>query len=218
MEIKVQKNILQTNEDYANRCRSLIKQNNIYMIDLMGSPGSGKTTLLEQTIKVLGNTLKIGVIEGDLSTDIDRERIRSHGVQAVQVNTGKGCHLNAKMVYDALQELNLKELDIIFLENVGNLVCPAEFNLGQDEKIVVLSTPEGEEKPLKYPIIFRTSKAIVINKIDLLPYVSFDMEKLNNNIENINPGAVKFEVSATKGTGMDGWIDYLKSRIPKSHP
>lgn len=209
MEIKIQKNILQTNEDFANLCRTLVKQNNIYMINLMSSPGSGKTTLLEKTIQLAGEKIQIGVIEGDLSTDLDQQRIRLRGAQAVQINTGKGCHLNAKMVYDALGKLDLKNIDILFLENVGNLVCPAEFNLGEDEKITILSVPEGEEKPLKYPIIFRTSKALVINKIDLLPYVPFDMKKLNENLEKINPGLIKFETSCTTGEGLPSWIKYL---------
>lgn len=215
MEIKIQKNILQTNEDYAKLCQDLIKRNNIYMINLMSSPGSGKTTLLENTIKLAGDKVKIAVIEGDLSTTLDQDRIISAGAKAVQINTGKGCHLNAKMVYEALQKLDLKNIDIIFLENVGNLVCPAEFNLGEDEKIVILSVPEGEEKPLKYPIIFRTSKVAVINKIDLLPYVPFDMKKLNKNLDQINPGLIKFEVSCTKGNGLTEWMKYIQGNMSR---
>lgn len=212
MEIKIRKNILQTNEDYAKLCRGLIKQNNIYMINLMSSPGSGKTTLLESTIRLVGNKIKMAVIEGDLSTTLDQDRIISAGAKAVQINTGKGCHLNAKMVYDALQKLDLKNIDIIFLENVGNLVCPAEFNLGEDEKILLLSVPEGEEKPLKYPVIFRTSKVVIINKTDLLPYVPFDMNKLNKNLGQINPDLIKFEVSCTNGDGLTEWIEYIMSQ------
>lgn len=213
MEIKIQKNILQTNDDYAKLCRDLIKRNNIYMINVMSSPGSGKTTLLESTIKLAGSKIKMAVIEGDLSTTLDQDRIISAGAKAVQINTGKGCHLNAKMVYEALQKLDLKNLDIIFLENVGNLVCPAEFNLGEDEKIVLLSVPEGEEKPLKYPIIFRTSKVVIINKTDLLPYVPFDIKKLNKNLDQINLSLIKFEVSCTKGDGLDKWIEYIQGQV-----
>lgn len=210
MEIKVHKNILQTNEDYAKLCAELIRQNNIYMINIMSSPGSGKTTLLEKTIQLIGNKLKIAVIEGDLATTLDQDRIIAAGAKAVQINTGKGCHLNAKMVYEALSKLDLKNIDIIFLENVGNLVCPAEFNLGENEKVVLLSIPEGEEKPLKYPVIFRTSKVVIINKIDLLPYAPFDMQKLNKNLEQINPLLIKFETSCASGEGLDKWIEYIR--------
>lgn len=212
MKIAISKNILSTNEEYAVSIRNFLKQKNILALNLLSSPGAGKTTLLEKTLEKVKNKLKCTVIEGDLNTSIDKERISNLGINSYQINTGRGCHLNAKMISEAINNLKLDGLDILFIENVGNLVCPASFDLGEDYKIVILSTPEGDEKPLKYPIIFREADVLIINKIDLLPYTSFSMKKLKKNINQINPNLETFYTSCTKGQGIDGWIKWLERK------
>lgn len=179
----------------------------------MGSPGAGKTSLLEATLKELAEDYSLAVIEGDLYTAKDAERIHKLGIPVLQINTVGGCHLDAKMIEDALSELDLDKLDMIIIENVGNLVCPAEFAIGEAMKVTVLSVTEGEDKPLKYPLIFKESKAVLLNKVDLLPYIPFDKEKAITDIKNLNPTASLFEVSCTAKTGLTEWTDWLKTQI-----
>ena len=174
MQVEVKTNVLAKNDAIASSLQQVFKEKNIFVFNLMGSPGAGKTSLLEATLQDLVKDYKLAVIEGDLFTSKDAERIHALGVPVIQINTVGGCHLDANMIQDAITDLDLDELDMIIIENVGNLVCPAEFDIGEAMKVTVLSVTEGEDKPLKYPLIFKESKAILLNKIDLLPYVPFD--------------------------------------------
>ena len=183
------------------------------MLNLMGSPGSGKTTLLEATLRALADELRMAVIEGDLFTSKDADRIGACGAQVVQINTAGSCHLDAPMVEKALQSLDLGNLDLIVIENVGNLVCPAEFALGEDAKAVVLSVTEGDDKPMKYPLMFKESAVALLNKTDLLPFTNFDLPQATEDIKTIHPGAEVLAVSATKGDGMEAWFDWLREKV-----
>ena len=187
MEVKVMTNVLAKNDAIAADLQRLFKEKNIFVFNLLGSPGAGKTSLLEATLKELAEEYSLAVIEGDLYTAKDAERIHKLGIPVLQINTVGGCHLDAKMIEDALAELDLDKLDMIIIENVGNLVCPAEFAIGEAMKVTVLSVTEGEDKPLKYPLIFKESKAVLLNKVDLLPYIPFDKEKAVTDIKNLNP-------------------------------
>ncbi|WP_028308631.1 hydrogenase nickel incorporation protein HypB [Desulfitibacter alkalitolerans] len=213
MKIKVVKNILTRNEGQAQLNRSLFAKEKTLCINMMSSPGAGKTTLLERTIDELKTVFNIGVIEGDLMTSRDAERINSHGVSVVQINTEGGCHLSADMVYKAMEEFNIKGLDIIIIENVGNLVCPGVFDLGEDFKVVVSSVPEGDDKPLKYPMMFSEAKACILNKVDLIPYTNFNMNSFFNDVYSLNPRIKIFQVSALTGEGMDDWYSWLGDEI-----
>lgn len=213
MEVKVMTNVLAKNDAIAADLQRLFKEKNIFVFNLLGSPGAGKTSLLEATLKELAEDYSLAVIEGDLYTAKDAERIHKLGIPVLQINTVGGCHLDAKMIEDALSELDLDKLDMIIIENVGNLVCPAEFAIGEAMKVTVLSVTEGEDKPLKYPLIFKESKAVLLNKVDLLPYIPFDKEKAITDIKNLNPTASLFEVSCTAKTGLNEWTDWLKTQI-----
>ena len=199
MEVKVMTNVLAKNDAIAADLQRLFKEKNIFVFNLLGSPGAGKTSLLEATLKELAEDYSLAVIEGDLYTAKDAERIHKLGIPVLQINTVGGCHLDAKMIEDALSELNL--------------VCPAEFAIGEAMKVTVLSVTEGEDKPLKYPLIFKESKAVLLNKVDLLPYIPFDKEKAITDIKNLNPTASLFEVSCTAKTGLTEWTDWLKTQI-----
>ena len=214
-QIEVQKDILSANETIALEIRQLFKRKGIYVLNLMSSPGAGKTTLLERTIELLKDTCNLGVIEGDIATSYDAERISSHGIPVTQINTGGACHLESNMIKTALSEFNLDSLDLLIIENVGNLVCPAEFNLGEDAKVMVLSVTEGEDKPLKYPLMFRLSKALIINKVDLLPYTNCRTEKIMEDVTGLNPDLTIFETSCTKKTGLDAWKTWLEEELHK---
>ncbi len=209
MNVKVVGRILQANDRIASENRAIFKENGIYVLNLMSAPGAGKTSLLERTIQGLNGKKKIGVIEGDIATHRDAERIASLGIPVVQINTGGACHLDANMVREALSELPLKDIDMLFIENVGNLVCPAEFNVGEDEKVMILSIAEGDDKPLKYPLMFQESSALLLNKIDLLPYVDCSIEKIRDDVAGLNPGIRVFEVSCKTGAGLDDWYNWL---------
>ncbi|MFA5073523.1 MAG: hydrogenase nickel incorporation protein HypB [Nitrospirota bacterium] len=209
MKVKVVTRILEANDRIAEENRKKFKDAGVYAINLMGAPGAGKTTLLEQTIQALKPHLKIGVIEGDIVGTDDAERIGALGIPVVQINTGGACHLDANMINEVLPELPLKDLDMLIIENVGNLVCPAEFKVGEDMKIMVLSVAEGHDKPLKYPLMFQESKALVLNKIDLLPYVKADIHKMRNDSLALNPKLEVFEVSCATGKGVDSWAQWL---------
>jgi hydrogenase nickel incorporation protein HypB len=215
MEIKVLKDILGANEQMAARNRELLDSNNIFTVNLMASPGAGKTSLVLATIKALEGKARVGVIEGDVSSSLDAELIGKEGVPVVQINTGGECHLEANMVGNALANLPLPDIDLLLIENVGNLICPAEFNLGENKKVVISSIPEGDDKPFKYPLIFHIVDAVVINKIDLLPYLKFDIGAYSQAIRGINSKVAIFQTSCTTGEGVDEWISWLQAEMAK---
>jgi hydrogenase nickel incorporation protein HypB len=214
-QIDVQKDILSANESIALENSQLFTRKGIFVLNLMSSPGAGKTTLLERTIELLKDTFNLGVIEGDIATSYDAERISSHGIPVIQINTGGACHLESTMIKTALSEFDLESLDLLIIENVGNLVCPAEFNLGEDAKVMVLSVTEGEDKPLKYPLMFRLAKALIINKTDLLPYTNCRTEKIIEDVTSLNPDLTIFETSCTQKTGLDEWKGWLEKELYK---
>lgn len=215
MEIQVMKNILGENDRVAAENQALFKEKKVYVLNLMGSPGSGKTSILEQTMEQLKDELSMAVIEGDLFTSKDAERIERHGVPVIQINTTGGCHLDAPMVQKAAAKLDLDSLELLIVENVGNLVCPAEFAVGEDERAVILSITEGDDKPMKYPLIFKESAVAVLNKIDLLPYTNFNLEGAREDISTLHPGIDIIEASCTKNQGISEWCDWLKARVAK---
>jgi hydrogenase nickel incorporation protein HypB len=210
--IRIEKNILEKNEIAAQQNRELFRKHNILAVNLLSSPGAGKTTLLVQTTTLLKEKLNVAVTVGDLQTEMDSQRIEEVGIPVVQINTGTACHLDAQMVQRAITRIPLESTDIIFIENVGNLVCPAAFDLGERLKIVILSTTEGEEKPLKYPPIFHTADCVCINKIDLLPYIDFNLTQCRENLKRICPNAEIFEFSCKTREGLDHWFKWLTSR------
>lgn len=213
--VQLEKDILQKNQLTAERNRGYFEALNIFSINLVSSPGSGKTSLLERTIADLKNKIDFSVIEGDQQTTNDADRIHKLNVPVIQINTGKGCHLDSEMISRALKELKPKPDSIMMIENVGNLVCPAMFDLGESKRIVIISVTEGEDKPLKYPDMFDGSQVCIINKIDLLPYLKFDLNKLKEYAKKVNPKLEFFEVSATSGEGLEAWYTYLKQSIKK---
>lgn len=213
MEITVMSNILEKNEEVAAELNAMLTKQGIFTINLLGSPGCGKTSLIEQTVSLLKNELKIAIIEGDLYTSKDADRIAAYGVPVVQINTQGGCHLDAAMVKSALGQLDLHELDILIVENVGNLVCPAEFAVGEHAKVVVLSVTEGEDKPLKYPLVFRQSAAVILNKIDLLPYTDFAIDCAVRDIAGLNPQAALLQLACRTGAGLTEWLEWLKKQV-----
>jgi len=213
MKVKVVANILGANDRVAEENRQLFKDNGVFVINIMSSPGAGKTTLLESTLDALKDKYRIGVIEGDVATTADAERIEKLGVPCVQINTGNMCHLDGSMVRDALDEFDLKSLDLLIVENVGNLVCPAEFKVGEDHKVMLLSVTEGDDKPLKYPLMFHESTVLVINKTDLIPYTNFDLAKAERDSLSINPKLKVYPVSCRTGEGLDGWYGWLESNL-----
>ena len=211
--ITIERNVLAKNDEVAGRNRALLAERGIFAINLVSSPGSGKTSLLERTLEELAGRAAVAVIEGDIQTDLDAQRIARHGVQAVQIITRGSCHLEANLVRSALERLKLDSVRILFIENVGNLVCPAEYDLGEAMKVVVISTTEGDDKPLKYPAVFRNASAVVINKIDLLPHVPCRLEELRRNALTVNPRLTIFETSCTSGAGIREWADWVAARI-----
>jgi len=211
MKINVMQDVLQANDRIAEENRRIFQKNHNLVLNLMSSPGAGKTSLLEKTAGLLQGKLRLGVIVGDLETTRDADRISKYNVPAIQLTTGNACHLDANMVSYALPHLKLDEIDILVVENVGNLVCPAEFIVGEDFKIMILSVTEGDEKPLKYPMMFHESKLMLINKIDLVQYTNFNVEEAKANARKINPDIDIIEISCTKGTGLDEWVTWLSS-------
>ena len=208
--VQIEQDILAKNDAYAAQNRQLLRERGIFALNLVSSPGSGKTTLLVRTIESLRDRLRICVIEGDQQTSFDADRIRATGAPALQVNTGKGCHLDASMVGRALERLNPEEGAALMIENVGNLVCPAGFDLGEAHKVVVLSVTEGEDKPLKYPDMFRAASLMLLNKIDLLPYLQFDLQRCLDYARRVNPDIAILSLSALTGQGMDEWLAWIK--------
>ncbi|MBP6316867.1 MAG: hydrogenase nickel incorporation protein HypB [Rubrivivax sp.] len=208
--VQIEQDILAKNDAVAAANRQRLADRGIFALNLVSSPGSGKTTLLVKTIQALQGRLKVAVIEGDQQTTLDADRIRATGAPAVQVNTGKGCHLDADMVRRALDRLDPADGSLLLIENVGNLVCPAAFDLGEAHKVVILSVTEGEDKPLKYPDMFHAADLLLVNKTDLLPYVQFDVEAAIGHARRVRPGIEALRVSATTGEGMDAWLDWLE--------
>lgn len=212
----LEQRVLAKNDQLAERNRAWFKQHNILALNLVSSPGAGKTTLLERTIRDLSQERSIAVIEGDQATVRDAERIQRTGCQVVQINTGTGCHLEAAMLADGLNTLQPPQNAIVMIENVGNLVCPALFDLGEQAKVVILSVTEGEDKPLKYPHMFRAADVMILNKIDLLPYLQFDMQQCLGAAYAVNPALHVLPLSATTGAGLPAWYDWLRSQLPVS--
>jgi len=210
--VQIEQSILSKNDQYAAINRSRFTKQNIFALNLVSSPGSGKTTLLTTTLNALKGSINLGVIEGDQETANDADRIRKTGVSAVQVNTGKGCHLDAHMIGHALEKLSFEEQGLLFIENVGNLVCPAGFDLGEAHKVAILSVTEGEDKPLKYPDMFHAADVLLLNKVDLLPYLKFDVELCIENAKKVNPNIEVIRCSATTGEGMQEWYQWLESQ------
>ncbi|OGS97099.1 MAG: hydrogenase accessory protein HypB [Gallionellales bacterium RIFCSPLOWO2_02_FULL_57_47] len=208
--VKLEQDLLAKNDGYADANRRYLSKHGIFALNLMSSPGSGKTTLLVKTIAALNGTLPLAVIEGDQQTDNDAARIRAAGAPAIQINTGKGCHLDAQMVGQAVQQLGLQHNSLLLIENVGNLVCPASFDLGEAHKVVILSVTEGEDKPLKYPDMFRAADVMLLNKCDLLPYLDFDADLAIEYARRINPKLRVIRISASSGEGMAEWLEWIK--------
>jgi hydrogenase nickel incorporation protein HypB len=214
VKVKVVTNILEANDRIAAENRKKFEEAGVFVMNVMSGPGAGKTSLLEKTIQELSGKMKIGVIEGDIAGADDAERIDKLGIPVVQINTGGGCHLDANMITDVLDDLPpLKELDLLIIENVGNLVCPAEFKLGEDMKVMLLSVAEGHDKPLKYPLMFQESSALILNKIDLLPYTDTDIGKMRKDSLSLNPNLIIFEVSCKTGQGITEWTNWVQTLV-----
>lgn len=208
--VKIERDILSKNDRYAQVNRSHFNKHGIFTLNLVSSPGSGKTTLLVKSIYALNNSLPLAVIEGDQQTDNDAARIRATGAQALQINTGKGCHLDAHMIGQAMQKISLPDDSLLLIENVGNLVCPASFDLGEVHKVAIFSVTEGEDKPLKYPDMFRASDLMLLNKCDLLPHLDFDVNLAIENARRVNPNILIIQISAISGIGMTEWLKWIK--------
>ncbi|MEN6469107.1 MAG: hydrogenase nickel incorporation protein HypB [Smithella sp.] len=213
MKVTVVKNVLDANNRIAEENRKLFDQHKMFVINLMSSPGAGKTSLVERTIVALRDKYKIAVIEGDIQDTYDADRIAKLDIPVVQINTGGACHIDGNMIREAFPAFDFSKVDLLIVENVGNLVCPAEFKIGENVKIMLLSTPEGADKPAKYPLMFQESAALLINKIDLMPYVDFDLEKARRDSLALNKDLEIFEVSCKMGTGLESWISWLTKRI-----
>ncbi len=213
MEFKVLKDILSANDQIAEENHELLDNNKVFAINVMSSPGSGKTSTILQTIKGLKGKVKIAVIEGDVSSSIDAEKISKEGILALQINTGGECHLDANMLNRAINNLPLADIDLLFIENVGNLICTAEFQLGMHKNLVISSTAEGDDKPLKYPLMFTVADVVLINKMDLSPYLNFDANAYKNAVKALNQRAEIFEISCTTGQGVDDWLAWIKKQM-----
>jgi hydrogenase nickel incorporation protein HypB len=212
-QIDVSKPILDLNERLAAENRERFDSAGVFVLDLLASPGAGKTSTILATIAALRERYGIAVIEGDIASKVDAEKVKAHGIPAVQINTGGACHLESDMIKRAVAALELDQLDLIIIENVGNLVCPTEFNLGEHAKVMILSVPEGHDKPYKYPGIFQTSEAVILNKVDTMPVFDFDEEEFRGVVRSLNPKAPIFPISATKGEGVSAWAEWLAERI-----
>ena len=215
--ITIERKVLQKNDEIATLNREIFTKKGLFVINVVSSPGSGKTSILERTLEHLKGKIKIAVIEGDVQTDFDAKRVERYGVPVVQIVTNGGCHLEAKLVKDALESMNLDNVRILVIENVGNLVCPAGYDLGENLKVVIVSTTEGDDKPLKYPKMFRNASVLIINKTDLLPYVDCSIEELKKNALQINPSLKIFETSCTSGEGIPEWCQWLERNVSKKN-
>jgi hydrogenase nickel incorporation protein HypB len=210
--VTVERKVLEKNDQIARQNRELFLKSRVFVINLVSSPGSGKTSLLERSLEYFKGSLKIGVIEGDVQTDLDAQRVAKYNVPTVQIVTNGGCHLEANLVRDALSNLNLNDIQLLVIENVGNLVCPSNYDLGEALKVVVASTTEGDDKPLKYPAMFRNASALVVNKVDLVPYTNCDLQALKANALMINPALTIFETSCTTLVGITDWCEWLRNK------
>ena len=213
MEIKVMKNILDRNQNKANEVRDNLRRLNVLMINIISSPGAGKTTLLERTCEEFSGRLRIGVIEGDVTTDRDAQRLKRFNIPIIVINTEGGCHLDSYSISKVLPEFDLENLDLLFIENVGNLICPTEFDLGEEFKLAVVSTAEGDDKPAKYPMLFREAEAVLLNKIDLIPYTNFNFENFKTDLRMLNPRIPLFSVSCTTGEGLNEWFSWISGKM-----
>ena len=216
MEIKIMKNILDRNQNKADEVRNLLTEKKVKMVNIISSPGAGKTTLLERTCEALGGKIRIGIIEGDVTTDRDAQRLKKYDIPIVVINTEGGCHLDSHSISKVIGMFDLDTLDILFVENVGNLICPSVFDLGENFKLAVVSTAEGDDKPAKYPRLFSEAGAVVLNKTDLLPYTNFNVDAFIKDLSAINPRVPLFRISATKGDGLPDWIEWLEYQIKSS--
>lgn len=210
MEIKIMKNILDRNQNKADEVRKSLAEKNVLMVNIISSPGAGKTTLLEQTCRELSGEYRIGIIEGDITTDRDARRLQKYDIPIVVINTEGGCHLDSHSISKVLGSFDLDNLDILFVENVGNLVCPSQFDLGENFKLALVSTAEGDDKPAKYPMLFREARAVMLNKIDLLPYTNFNLDAFRSDLAKINPRIHLFPASCTTGDGLAEWFRWIR--------
>ena len=210
--IEIKQSVFADNDRQADQLRAELKEKGVFLLNLMSSPGAGKTTTLTRTIEALKDSLRIGVMEADIDSDVDARTIAQTGVKAIQLHTGGMCHLDAEMTRQGIDALGIEDVDLAILENVGNLVCPAEFDTGAISNVMILSVPEGHDKPLKYPLMFQVCDAVLINKIDVLPYFNFDMELVEKYIHMRNPNAVIFPICAKTGEGIDAWVSWLKEK------
>ena len=213
MHIDINKPILEKNDKLAAELRERFAENHVYVVDLLASPGSGKTSTILATIDALRDEFNIAVVEGDIASTVDSEKIKAQGIPAVQINTGGACHLESAMLKRAVDVLDLERLDLIIIENVGNLVCPTDFDLGENAKVMILSVPEGDDKPLKYPGDFQIAEAVILNKVDTMPVFDFDREAFDAAVRDLNPKAPIFPIAATKGSGVEEWASWLADRI-----
>lgn len=213
MEIRIMKNILDRNSNKAEENRKLLSEKKLMMVNIISSPGAGKTTLLERTCEGLGEKFRIGVVEGDVTTDRDAQRLKKYDIPIVSINTEGGCHLDSHSISKAMEHFDLGSLDILFVENVGNLICPSQFDLGETFKIAVVSTTEGDDKPSKYPMIFSEARAVILNKMDLLPYTNFNIESYTSDLRSLNPRIKMFQTSASRGEGLSEWLTWLVSQM-----
>jgi len=211
-QIRLAQRVVAESDRLADELVQRFRKARVFVANLMSSPGSGKTSLLEETARRLGKELRMAVIEGDLATDRDAQRIQRAGIPSCQINTGGGCHLSARQILDALERFNLADLDVLFIENVGNLVCPAEFDLGEHRRVVLASTPEGDDKPVKYPIAFHKADCVVLNKIDLLAATDFSREAFLKYVKGLNPKVPVLELSCRTGEGVDQWLDWVRAQ------
>ncbi|MEG0322824.1 MAG: hydrogenase nickel incorporation protein HypB [Raoultibacter sp.] len=213
MQIDMKQPILDKNDELAQKNRALFAENKVFVLDLMASPGSGKTSTILATIDALRDEFNIAVIEGDIASSVDAEKIKAQGIAAVQINTGGACHLESDMIRRAVDVLDLARLDLIIIENVGNLVCPTDFDLGENMKVMILSVPEGDDKPLKYPGVFQAAEAVILNKVDTMPVFNFNRDAFDDAVTQLNPAAPIFPIAATKGDGVDAWAEWLAEKI-----
>ena len=213
MEIKIMKNILDRNQNKANEVRTLLASKKVLMVNIISSPGAGKTTLLERTLGEIVPKFRAGVIEGDITTDRDAQRLKKYNIPIVVINTEGGCHLDSHSISKVLDSFNLDDLDVLFVENVGNLICPSQFDLGENFKLAIVSTTEGDDKPGKYPMLFREAKAVLLNKVDLIPYTNFNSDNFKTDLKKINSQIPLFEISCTRGDGLEGWYKWIEDQI-----
>jgi hydrogenase nickel incorporation protein HypB len=213
MEIKIMKNILDRNQNKADEIRNLLTLKKILMVNIISSPGAGKTTLLERTLEAIGAKFRIGVIEGDITTDRDAQRLKKYNIPIVVINTEGGCHLDSNSISKVLDSFDLDNLDVLFVENVGNLICPSQFDLGETFKLAIVSTTEGDDKPGKYPMLFREAAAVLLNKIDLIPYTNFNFESFNSDLIKINSQIPLLQISCTRGDGLTDWYKWIADQI-----